>query len=407
MKHERSLIIETSMLQRTLAISVSIISLVLLAFKYYPEHKFQLFHPVIVSIFAILSLCLGLFINKKTKLIQTVIIYLMSIVLIFLTPNTYIGECIVLLAISITIYYYSDVKYIIHFTFFFGVLISIVARYLSYQYNSLPISNVYKGYMFLFFLVILLFSIIYSLKMTIRNANKDIYISETEHKIATSIIGVLHTTGSIASLIDYNNLIQENISDKELSLTFLKQERILIDEFSTRIKELVSSYSSSFKENYEIVEIGELLNQTIVFIKTLRIMDKEVTIEFNQLSKPLLTKINVSGIKTALENIINNSFDELIKSDVKTKKIDIQLSHDKENINICITDNGPGLIGIDGPVPNSYFKPGKTTKPKGTGLGMYIAIEEILSNEGQLNISSTSSGLTMNISLKKIEGLLS
>ena len=176
---------------------------------------------------------------------------------------------------------------------------------------------------------------------------------------------------------------------------------MLIDEYSGKIKELVSSYSSSFRASSEIIEIGKILKQAIVFIETLRIKEKSVQINFENTSLPLFAEVNISGIKTALENIINNSYDELIQSDAKTKKINIKLFYDSKNIKIIISDTGSGLNGINGLVPSSFFRPGKSSKIKGTGLGMYIAIEEILNNEGLIDIFSTKSGLTTKITLKR------
>ena len=215
MKHRKSLIFDTSILQRTLAISGSILCLILLVSGNYPSYNIQLFYAAMLLLFAVVSLISGLFINRKTKLLQIIIMLISSLILFYLAPRMYTGEVAILISMSITIYYFSEIYHILPFTYTLGFILAFAARYLVFYYNALEQSNVIFGYIFFVYLASILFSVIYSLKGFTGKKDDDKHIADTEHKIATSILGILHSTGNIASLKDYNKLIQENISDKK------------------------------------------------------------------------------------------------------------------------------------------------------------------------------------------------
>jgi signal transduction histidine kinase len=64
---------------------------------------------------------------------------------------------------------------------------------------------------------------------------------------------------------------------------------------------------------------------------------------------------------------------------------------------VTVADEGPGL---DAEAQRTLFEPFSTTKPKGTGLGLYVSHEIVKSHGGSLTVRSTAgSGATFAVEL--------
>lgn len=97
-----------------------------------------------------------------------------------------------------------------------------------------------------------------------------------------------------------------------------------------------------------------------------------------------IIRIDFLGI---IENILKNSFEA---TKAENRKITVTLSVKKKSLNIIIGNNGvkiPWALG-DGRVPLTEFRPGRTTKKRGTGWGVYTVIRRIQQNRGKLSIYS-------------------
>jgi signal transduction histidine kinase len=89
-----------------------------------------------------------------------------------------------------------------------------------------------------------------------------------------------------------------------------------------------------------------------------------------------------SFISQILLNLLNNAIDALEYSD--DKRIEVELLHQKEWIDLCVRDSGPG---IPKEIEEKVFEPFFTTKKfgKGTGLGLSISKGLIETHEGTLS----------------------
>ena len=215
----------------------------------------------------------------------------------------------------------------------------------------------------------------------------------SQERVSSAIIGLLHSTGGIANLKTYNQLISSNINNPQMVEDLLVQEALLINDYSEKTKALISDISGSFKFEIQRTDLNELVEQSVYFIKAKRIRDKKIHIRFDKFSKPLYSSVSPSEVKTALENILDNSFDELSASELESRILSISVGESRGNIEISITDNGGGISGLEGQVDLNYFKPGRTTKKGGNGLGVYTSINSISNNGGTIGILSSTAGL--------------
>ena len=113
------------------------------------------------------------------------------------------------------------------------------------------------------------------------------------------------------------------------------------------------------------------------------------------------TNLNVFGFKNefmqSILNIINNAKDELLKNDLKDRKIDIYFYNEKKNLIIEIIDNAGGIKAEN---IEKVFEPYYSTKEKGHGIGLYMAkmiIEDKM--DGKISVENINTGAAFKVQI--------
>ena len=180
----------------------------------------------------------------------------------------------------------------------------------------------------------------------------------------------------------------------KLQLSFIKDEGLSkkmsldIDEMEKMLNEYLQFTSASYLEKNEIFDISELIE--IIVSKY----------DNTNISKELIPRIYMNGKKNLIQRSLNNIIDNSIKYGDKVK---LKLSKEKNNIIICIDDDG---IGIPENEYQNVFKPFyKLDKSRGdskssVGLGLSIASDIIKSHGGNILLEkSPLNGLRVKIFL--------
>jgi len=164
-----------------------------------------------------------------------------------------------------------------------------------------------------------------------------------------------------------------------------------------RIKETISSliqFARAAEPELLMVNINDILDQTIAFSL------KHPSFAEQVLSKIAFTRIFDNNIPETLAdpqqlqqiflNLIFNSFEAMPGGG----SISVSTSYDRERnyIQIAIADTGGG---IEEKLKDRIFEPFFSTKPKGTGLGLPIAMRMVRQCGGELNVDSNSGGTVM------------
>jgi len=185
-----------------------------------------------------------------------------------------------------------------------------------------------------------------------------------------------------------------------------KRKSTLIDKHLDNIEKKISesdqiinnllSYSRIKIPTYEKIEIYELLNECISFMKK-RFYNQKVSIFKNY--GPRKKKF-IDGdplqIREIFNNILTNAYQSILN---KKGKIEVMTRDVGKNLfEINISDNG---IGIDEEDLDKIFQPFFTRKSKGTGLGLTICNELVRLHGGRIDIKSRKGeGTTVRITLR-------
>ncbi|MBX9614932.1 MAG: sensor histidine kinase [Caulobacteraceae bacterium] len=102
-------------------------------------------------------------------------------------------------------------------------------------------------------------------------------------------------------------------------------------------------------------------------------------------------------LEQVIVNLIQNAFEAMTGEATLDPTLTIDVSSDRERVDIVIADNGPG---IDPAIAASLFTPFVTTKDKGLGLGLVICRDIVAGFGGELSLRSTTGGAAFVISLK-------
>jgi len=117
------------------------------------------------------------------------------------------------------------------------------------------------------------------------------------------------------------------------------------------------------------------------------------------------TNTNIYGYRNEFMqstlNIINNAKDELLKNDLKNRKIDIEFYNEDNKLIIKIQDNAGG---IEKAKIKKIFKPYYSTKKDGHGIGLYMAkmiIEDKM--DGKIEVENINNGACFKMILGNVE----
>ncbi len=154
-----------------------------------------------------------------------------------------------------------------------------------------------------------------------------------------------------------------------------------------------SNEKKVFDAKESIVSILEIVNHNIKY--------NYINVNIEVLKN---TNTNIYGYRNefmqSVLNIINNAKDELLKNDLKNRKIDIKFYNENKKLLIKIQDNAGG---IETPKLKKIFRPYYSTKKDGHGIGLYMAkmiIEDKMN--GKIEVENIKDGACFKMTLGSV-----
>lgn len=198
--------------------------------------------------------------------------------------------------------------------------------------------------------------------------------------------GIAHEINNPLAIISGRiNQIQRYLDKKQDDPTKLASLFKNVEDTVARISKIVQSLRSFARDGqtdpYSAWQISKIVDETLVLCKE-RFVKSGVELDVHNPHESLSIECRPSEISQILLNLLQNSFDA-IQDLERAKKISIAVFDIGSNIEIHVSDNGPG---ISKDVRDKIMQPFFTTKPigKGTGLGLSVSMGIAESHNGRL-----------------------
>ena len=231
--------------------------------------------------------------------------------------------------------------------------------------------------------------------------NRNELISNISHDLKTPITTI---KGYIEGIIDG---IPSSKEKKDKYLKTIYQNTVNMESL---INELFLLSELELKElplNFVPIDIKAYLTDCVEELK-FYLAEKGITLKFNaDYNEQERVYADREKIKRVILNIINNAVNHRTSID---PTITIKLIEKKEEAQIEIQDNGQGIPEKSlNDIFERFYKADKarSTNSSGTGLGLYIAKEIVMSHEGRIWAKSQEGkGTSIFFTLKKTHGFL-
>ena len=180
-----------------------------------------------------------------------------------------------------------------------------------------------------------------------------------------------------------------------------KNERLkligIIQEDIDRVDRLISDISEASKldtaltvEEREITDIYEFLHD-LIMLQNSRYKTNPIKLNHNDIGIKLYSVIN----RDRLNQVFINLFDNARSFSKDGDSIDVNLSDERDDIYIEVSDFGGGIMGtkIDRIFDRFYTdRPNKMDKEKHSGLGLSIVKQIVDSHDGEVSVKNFKSG---------------
>jgi PAS domain S-box-containing protein len=168
---------------------------------------------------------------------------------------------------------------------------------------------------------------------------------------------------------DHQELISESLATIKMEIT--------------RVNELVQDYLSLARLSSlqrEVVNIGTMMEEFALEITEL-LAHHHVTLELEVLADLGQVALHRNTLRRALLNLVHNAIDAMPEGGILTLRGRQTATH----VHLEVRDTGMGIPEDQLPL---LFTPFHTTKPGGTGFGLYVVQEIIVSHDGEIMVSS-------------------
>lgn len=201
------------------------------------------------------------------------------------------------------------------------------------------------------------------------------------HEIMNTMTPVTSLAHSCNALIEHTDA-STDIRDA-MSTIARRSERLM--EFVSRYRELLQLP----QPNLQRFSVLEACQGTVILVRDEL---EDITLNVEITPESLELEADQSLLDQVLLNLIRNAADAL--RDINNAQIWLCARLSYGRILITVRDNGPG---IPDDVIDQVFIPFFTTKRDGSGIGLSLSRQIINSHDGEIAVSSDSSGTTVSI----------
>jgi len=223
------------------------------------------------------------------------------------------------------------------------------------------------------------------------STSRDVSVQEMVTTLSHELNQPLGTLVNIVNGVK-SRLISNGIQDREIHEALdLAQKQ---GQFASDILQRLRDFSHVKKPVITNFSVSDLASNTLELLDWL-FMEESININLNIKSTSVYMYGDITLLQQVLVNLLRNSVQAMSESN--TKRIDITISKEDDNVQITISDTGHGLKEGE---EDNIFIPFNSQKTKGMGIGLNICRSFIELHQGRFWFRNNSSeGCTANIVL--------
>jgi two-component system sensor histidine kinase HydH len=156
-----------------------------------------------------------------------------------------------------------------------------------------------------------------------------------------------------------------------------------IKEEVSRLHDLVQQYLSLARLSdlrREPVELGAYLEAFGRETKD-RLATRNITLCLEGTTPPVFVDLHQNSFRRVLLNLLNNALEAMPQGGLLT----LRLHTERDQVFLEVSDTGCGIPPEQVPL---LFSPFHSTKPEGTGLGLYLVQEILIAHQGHISVDS-------------------
>ncbi|OQB21734.1 MAG: Sporulation kinase E [Firmicutes bacterium ADurb.Bin182] len=223
---------------------------------------------------------------------------------------------------------------------------------------------------------------------------KEVIESEKNRALNRIVAGIAHEIKNPLTAIKlYSSMIRSQGGNQEFFDSFSEKVPKEAERINSLVEALIN-YARPVRGKKELVDVGKLIDDSVCLYRAAAI-EMGVSL-IAVIEECLIIWANGDKIKQALINFIANgleSMEQKMKSGNVDKKPELQVKawRSNERVFIRVYDEGVGMTPEEIKMCSEPFY---TTKTKGTGLGMSLAKQFIIDNDGHMEIRSEKGRFT-------------
>lgn len=211
---------------------------------------------------------------------------------------------------------------------------------------------------------------------------------EAFSKMSSFIMHDLKNLTNSLSLVSQN--AQNNMDNPEFQRDTIRT----IDQTVSRMKKVIGRLSSMPRElklKKQLLDVGELVEKTLR--KLALPAEKEISLKRDVRESPPVL-VDPEALEMVILNLILNAYDAIETSG----EISLNVSFDNALVSLSVADTGRGMTREY--VETSLFRPFKSTKKNGLGIGLFQCKSIIEAHGGSIEVdSSPGAGTSFTIKL--------
>jgi signal transduction histidine kinase len=194
---------------------------------------------------------------------------------------------------------------------------------------------------------------------------------------------IAHEINQPLTVIQINVQLLRELMDVQNEKADPKMQLELVEEIlknNQRATNVVRSLRSIFSEqtqDFEHVDVVQII-RSVLDISNAELNSKKITVDF-KLPDSAFANVYPQEILQVILNLVNNAVASLSESSQTYKNIVVELAYVDEQIQISITDNGPGVSQAN---ESQLFELLADSKRTGMGLGLWLCKYVISRHQG-------------------------